>query len=188
MTTIAYRDGVLASDSRLTQGEWIWTDKGKKITRLRDGTLFGSSGDHEGSLILEAALKEGNLFPELPEDSKDVHAIRVTPDGKVWFFEGYKWDRVPEGFVAIGSGRQAAMAILRYGGSAVDAVKAGIASDVFSGGKVQTVRLRKHERSRDKAKTNNRRHAPKEHRAEDTRNASEDRKASGATEQTTLKA
>ena len=45
MTTIAYKDGVLAGDQRLTSKGFIWHDKERKVFRLRDGSLFGASGD-----------------------------------------------------------------------------------------------------------------------------------------------
>lgn len=140
MTTIAFAKKVLASDSRLTEKNFVWTDKCKKIWRLSDGSLFGSSGDNEAGLLLLDALKK-NRKPNIPQD-REMKAIHVRPDGKIYLFEGYIWDRWPEDYAAIGSGMKYALAALRIGADAVTAVKAGIAMDVHSGGRVQVVRLR----------------------------------------------
>jgi 20S proteasome alpha/beta subunit len=143
MTTIAYRDGVLAGDTRETDEDMIWNDCTRKVWRLKDGTLYGGAGDAEGCTLLLEALRKGNLLPEMPESAKDVSAIRVTPDGKVYFYEGFTWRRMKEGYLAIGSGRKPALALLRYGASAVDAVKGAMSIDMYSGGRVKTVKLRK---------------------------------------------
>jgi ATP-dependent protease HslVU (ClpYQ) peptidase subunit len=44
MTTIAYRDGELATDSRITAGDMIVSDKRRKVHRLRDGSLVAWAG------------------------------------------------------------------------------------------------------------------------------------------------
>jgi 20S proteasome alpha/beta subunit len=142
MTTIAYKDGILAGDTRLS-GEkgMIWHDKERKVFRLPDGSLFGASGDQEGGEILLAALRKGKLLTKLP-DKAEIAAIRVTADGVLFVFEGAAWMKWPEPFAAIGSGKRCALTALRLGFTAVVAVKQGIAGDCYSGGKVQTVKLK----------------------------------------------
>ena len=71
-------------------------------------------------------------------------AMIVRPDRVFIFCEGGRFSslaRVP--YVALGSGRLLALGCLWHGGSAVEAVRAGIAHDIASGGKVQAVRLRR---------------------------------------------
>lgn len=140
MTTIAYRDGVLASDSRLSFNDNICTDKCIKIWRLPDGTLFGASGDNEPGLLILNSLRKG--LP-LPKFDGQALGVRILPKGQIYVTEGLLWDRWPEKFVAIGSGGKHALAVLRHGGSAVEAVKAGIAGDVYSGGRVQKLELKR---------------------------------------------
>jgi ATP-dependent protease HslVU (ClpYQ) peptidase subunit len=140
VTTIAYRDGVLASDSRLTLGEVICTDKCKKIWRLADGGLFGASGNNESGLIVLKALQKDTPLPKL---DGEMYAIHIRPNGRIYVSEGRLWDHWPEAFIACGSGQQAALAAMRSGADAVTAVKAGIALDVYSGGRVQKLELKR---------------------------------------------
>ena len=141
MTTIAYRDGILASDSRLTFKSNVTTDKCKKIWRLSDGTLFGASGDNEGGLALLKALKDGREIG--PKSDREFCGVRIIPKGRIYTTEGLVWARWPEPFIAIGSGGKYARAAMLAGASAVEAVRIGIASDVYSGGRVQTLRLKR---------------------------------------------
>lgn len=141
MTTIAYANGILASDSRLTEKSVVLTDRCKKIWRLKDGSLFGSSGDNEAGLMLLDALKR-NIKPAIPND-REMWGVRITTSGHIYVFEGHVWDRWPEKIVALGSGKKAALAALRCGADAVTAVKIGIAMDVYSGGRVQTLKLKR---------------------------------------------
>ena len=141
MTTIAYAKGVLAGEQRLTTGGFIWHDKCRKVFKLPDGSLFGASGDNEGGEILLRSLRQGIATPELPEDA-EVNALLITTDGTLCLWESSMWIVWAEPFAAIGSGKEVALAALRLGHSAVQAVKAGIASDVYSGGKVQSVKLK----------------------------------------------
>jgi ATP-dependent protease HslVU (ClpYQ) peptidase subunit len=149
MTTIAYRDRVLAADSMETDDDMKLNWKTKKVFKLPNGSLFGGAGDAESCMILLDGLKKGIELPALPkvgDSGPDVHAILVKPNGRIYFYEGYRWTKVVEKFWAIGSGRKAALALLRYGASAVDAVKGGINTDTYSGGRVRTVKLGKRKR------------------------------------------
>lgn len=137
MTTIAYRLGVLASDSRLTDGDKVATDKCKKIWRLPDGSLFGASGENEPGLLLLRALQNGRSIPDLGD--VQMNAIRVMPNGRIYVSEGKVWDRWPERYIAIGSGALYARAAMLNGANAAQAVKTGIKCDAHSGGRVQRV-------------------------------------------------
>lgn len=142
ITVIAFRNGILASDSRLTVKSYIFTDRCKKIWRLKDGSLYAARGDNDSGLILLHALQK-NIKPVIPPDA-DFDAVRIMPDGKIFcFVSGSLWDRWPEKFIAIGSGGRYASAVMRYGGDAISAVRAGIESDVYCGGRVQVLRLKR---------------------------------------------
>ncbi len=132
----------MASDSRLTIEDHIFSDKCKKIFRLKDGSLFGWSGDNEGGMLLLRALQDGKKFT-LPESINDLAGIRILPKGQIYWTEGYLWQRWGEPFFAIGTGGKYARAAMMAGANAVTAVKVGIASDAHSGGRVQTLRLRR---------------------------------------------
>src|SRR5512139_1512849 len=100
MTTIAYRDKILASDSRVTIKDYIDGDNEKKIWRLRDGSLFGTSGDVSGGYRLLEMLKQQLKSKKLVLPSyyiKGTRAIFVTPKGKIFYYEGGFWEERTKG-------------------------------------------------------------------------------------------
>lgn len=146
MTTIAYKDGVLAADSRISDEDGhVWTDAAVKIWRLPDGSLLGASGDDEISVMVYAQMKEAavnkrNAVMSMPEDA-DFNGILIKANGDLFVSEGSVWTRWYEDFVAIGSGKRCAMTALRLGHTAEEAVAAGVAGDCFSGGPIKVIRL-----------------------------------------------
>lgn len=140
MTTIAFARGILASDSRITEKQMVWSDKCKKIWRLKDGSLFGASGSDEPGMRLLESLKKGQPYPKISED-EEFNALHIMPDGKIFFTEGTIWTRWYEPYAAIGSGKRYALTALHLGFDAVTAVKSGIKMDVHSGGRIQVLKL-----------------------------------------------
>lgn len=147
MTTIAYRDKVMAGDGLVSDDTGhIWTKNCVKVWRLSDGSLFGTAGDSEAGhrlhLAAEAAAANGNAqglkFPHFA-DGIDVAALLVTPDGKIWLSEGSAWEQWPDDYAAIGNGRRCALTALRLGHTVKEAVQAGIEGDCFSGGLITVV-------------------------------------------------
>lgn len=139
MTTIAYRDSIIASESRVTEKDFIWTDKQKKIWRLDDGSLFGGAGDHEGCILLLEAVKKNKK--KMPKDLEDTRGLHVWKDGSIWLFEGFVWHQWHEPYVSIGSGKKYAIAAMKAGANAIEAVKIATECDVYSGGKIQALSL-----------------------------------------------
>ena len=83
MTTIAYRNGVMAGDGRETQiaeGEsaLIIRDTDRKVFRLKDGRLFGAAKTSEDILRLYNSLKNGTPLPKL----EDVNASHKSDAGR----------------------------------------------------------------------------------------------------------
>lgn len=152
MTTIAYRDGILAGDGRETDindhtdGAMVLRDNLKKVHRLKDGRLFGAAGSSEAGARLLIAMQTGQSLPKL----EDMSAIMVDLDGKVWVFEGNMWVRHNTPYYAIGSGNVCAICAMDAGADAITAAKIGARRDPFSGGKVSWVKLGR-SRSRRKA-------------------------------------
>lgn len=110
---------------------------------MRDGSLFGAAGDSEGCMILLDGLKKGIQLPSVPKHDKgpDIHALLITKDASIFMYEGFRWSSVPQNYIAIGSGRKAALALLHYGATAIEAVRGGIRTDPYTGGRILTVRL-----------------------------------------------
>ena len=46
MTTIAYRNGVLAADGLGTRGSWLLPGKAQKLFRMKDGGMAAITGDY----------------------------------------------------------------------------------------------------------------------------------------------
>ena len=149
MTVIAYRDGVLASDSRETIKSWVDNDTCKKIFRLPDDSVIGLSGDPLGHAVLlrelRQALKVEKRQTVLPAPRlKQCHALMVDVDGFIYVFWGTAWAILKKRhhpYYAIGSGAGAALAAMDVGASAVDAVKVAIKRDVYCGGRVQRLTI-----------------------------------------------
>lgn len=142
MTVIAYRNGIMASDSRLTNGDQIVPGGYSKIRRLEDGTLIGGCGDVVAiEALFEWAVGDRKVKP--PKVCRDADMIMVSPDGTITQMEGrYPYSvRDTGGYYAQGSGGDVALGAMHHGASAVDAVKAAIAHNAACGGEVQMLPL-----------------------------------------------
>lgn len=151
MTTIAYRDGVMAGDGRETyveEGEssMVARDDCVKIHRLPDGRLFGASKTSEEINVLHDALLNGltqdpvKLWPT--PKLEDINAMVIDTDGTIYAYEGVRWERIEEKYFAVGSGSRFAFPALDAGATALRAVEIGVKRDPFSGGKVSTLTLK----------------------------------------------
>lgn len=157
MTTIAYRDGVLAADTLATAGG-VRAGYTLKVSRLYDGTLVGFAGRVAclGAVLraAEEAAKaagraktslfsmDGSLFPVWPKE--EYLLLCITPDGSVGLNEGgdgFISLALDGGYVAEGSGGLLATVAMDCGLSACEAVKAAIRRDTSSGGDVYYLEL-----------------------------------------------
>ncbi len=157
MTVIAYKNGVLASDSRATEGYRIFSDKVKKLYRLANGAMAGTAGDCDCRDVLDllgkATPKKMPSKAELAETKTGFRGIVVFPKGDVFevmidIDESAPEDRwwaavveVGEKYHAVGCGEDSALTAMRLGKSAVEAVRCAIAENAGCGGAVQTMRL-----------------------------------------------
>ena len=150
MTTIAYRDGVIASDSRTTVKSFIDSDNVKKLFKLPDGAVVGMAGGWEAGMILYNELKKSvhasknAKSVKLPTVRGKYSAILVTPAGDSWFNYQGEWTNLKEfgyDYFAIGSGADVATAAMDANATAKEAVAIGIKRDIYSGGKVQSYKV-----------------------------------------------
>lgn len=140
MTTIAYRDGVLAGDT-LVCGEIKC--KAVKVFALKRGGLVGGAGDLPSVLAFVDWLdRPKSEKPDLSHDD-DFEALVISPDGSIeWYERTLRPVPIAEAYYAIGSGGPFAMGRMDGGGTAEDAVASGIRWDSGSGGEVVAVRLK----------------------------------------------
>lgn len=132
MSTIAYRDGVMASDS----GAWIddiAITSVRKIGRAQDGTLFGVCGNGPECQAFLQWVRSGGIgmgYPvPIPVDNNrsSFCILRVRRDGLICLITARGVEEFPHlKYLAVGAGSSVAMGALWYGASARDAIAAAI--------------------------------------------------------------
>lgn len=141
MTTIAYKDGVIAYDGRQTRNDRIVSDSAAKC-KVVDGVSFFLTGTvcDENALI---SAYFGTASPSPVEcsgyavDAGKLMMIGHDDTTGIW-----KQDLDPANPDAMGSGAQYALAAMDMGASAEDAVRAAMKRDIYTGGAVRTVTIK----------------------------------------------
>ena len=125
MTVIAYRSGLMAADSCVSQGA-MTVGSMPKIVKTPGGWLVGGAG--LASTIRTFLKWASNDFAPTSRPTtkpKDLSGIAVSPEGVVHFYEDDWEPFVIDGpYHAIGSGGDAALIAMDMGASAKRAVKA----------------------------------------------------------------
>lgn len=155
MTTIAYKDSIMAAEGRMSLGDCIIKEDTIKVYSV-NGHLCGVCGRARAISTFVGWLQRmtdyhivsrevGDLVDLVPpqlEDDDGYSAMVVCPDGQVLMYEGNTpidmGVNVP---MSIGSGSVYALAAMDAGASAEEAVKIAMKRDVFSGGTITTVQL-----------------------------------------------
>lgn len=143
MTTIAYRDGILASDTGIHGGGYFVGETEEKIFE-HQGSLFGVTGDLSAIVILKKWLEDGRSLEKLPDFKKDnVEIIEINPGGKVFFlYETFLPIHIDAEYHALGSGDRIAIGALDIGATATMAIEICIKRDCYTAGKVISLRHR----------------------------------------------
>jgi len=141
MTTIAYKNGIVAYDSRISADNLIQDDDYEKHI-VRDGIHFFVCGATEDWMkFVESYCNQTN-----PERCLDVSAL-VLHGGQLFKSSIEKTDdqfRVWKSpirlasHISIGSGRDFALAFMDAGMTAYDAVVATTKRDMWTGGTIRT--------------------------------------------------
>ena len=140
MTTIAYKDGIIAYDSRFTSSDVIEDDDGEKCY-IRDGVYFFISGsvcDYEAlvdSYFAGVAVRKNIDAMAFVFGGGQLYTTSVHL-GKFWVCK----ERM-DVHGAIGSGRKFALAFMDAGMNAEDAIKGTCKRDIYTGGTVRTCQL-----------------------------------------------
>jgi ATP-dependent protease HslVU (ClpYQ) peptidase subunit len=118
MTTVAYKNGVMAADRMACEGN---TKYGRmtKVHRSR-GYLLGFSGAADVSMALLRWFENGADPAEWPdphgEDGTEANMLVVSPTGSVMCYERFPVPLIMEQeYHAIGSGRDFALAVMHMG-------------------------------------------------------------------------
>lgn len=140
MTTIAYKDGVIAYDSRQVRCDRIVSDDCQKMTTV-DGVSFFLAGAvcDEKALIAAYFGSPSSVPVECSGYALDGgKLLMVGHDDKTGI---WRQELDPTNPDAIGSGSSFALAAMDMGASAEDAVRAAMKRDIYTGGKVVTFRV-----------------------------------------------
>src|SRR3990167_6369122 len=123
MTTIAYKDKIIASDSCWTNSSDVIITKRIKVDQLPNGVVIGQAGDNDGRAICELFSKI-NTPSELPPSKEilelgcDCTCIIIFPNGQTFILEveldesrrkESQFYETREKFIAIGSGAKIAL-------------------------------------------------------------------------------
>ncbi len=146
MTTVCYKDGILAFDSRISDGEmhYGWTNKGR-ITNKYIMAACGSLEDMEAAMDwiehTDGKISEKEKYG-LHEREVDCEVIVVDTQGKVKFFGQRLYPTTLDAlYYAIGSGAPYAMGAMAVGKSAKEAVHAAAKHDLATGGYVRQLKI-----------------------------------------------
>lgn len=140
MTTIAYRKGVMAADSRATYED----DRITKVDKLfRKGkAIIGLAGESEPGLVFLDWYGTGKEPPScLIDGDADFTALVLTRKGLFEYGKYCRPERVLDDFHAIGSGAKGAMCAMHAGADAKRAVQIVAKVDAGTGGPITTMTL-----------------------------------------------
>jgi 20S proteasome alpha/beta subunit len=139
VTTVAYKDGVLASDSRVTSGTFIYPGAYDKVFRIPDGSLYAFCGRVEAGMRLLKSLMDDEDPPQWKSAATGIH---IHTNGQIWTYEGGGlWLRDKGKYAAWGSGSPYAYGAMAANADAVEAVRIAKKFDNASGGSVKALRL-----------------------------------------------
>lgn len=149
MTTICYRDGVMAADSRAYSGDKVPIGTKQKIHVMPNGALLASSSTLVGmpeaftEWVRRTIVNKEAVRAASTDENFGVQSILVWPDGEVFYWcDGRHWaGPVKAEFFALGSGDQYAYGAMKAGASAEKAVRIACECDTWSSEPVQVVTL-----------------------------------------------
>ncbi|OPA88181.1 proteasome subunit beta [Pseudomonas fluorescens] len=140
MTTIAYKDGVIAYDSRQTRSGSIVSDDCQKLTVVDGVSFFLSGAVCDEKALIAAYFGTPSPVPvECSGYAVDGGRLQmVGHDDKTGI---WRQDLDPANPDAIGSGSAYALAAMDMGASAEEAVHAAMKRDIYTGGRVRLFSL-----------------------------------------------
>lgn len=142
MTTVAYRDGVLAADRLATLGD-VRHAVSAKLTDLGSDGALAITGNVGDAGKLRDWLQTDRTSPR-PDVGKEGRLIHVSVEGVVTIYEdggSFVIKPIDGGGLAWGSGAAAATAAMLMGADAVRAVEIASMVDVYTGEGIESIDL-----------------------------------------------
>lgn len=158
MTTIAYRDGVLVGDGRMTSGDIIVSESTQKVFK-KTGEILGieiaafgitghSSAIHLINKVIDSGIDIGTEFPI----GIYFNILAVCTDGRVIEVNKQEEDArchiniMNSDYHAAGSGYQIALGAMAAGANSVKAVYCAVKHNSSTGGDIKVIEVFKNER------------------------------------------
>lgn len=151
MTTLCYKDGILATDSRMTNGRVITSDSTRKIWDLRDKEIY-YLGDKILAIALGGQISHFDYYlaylmhNDFPNPDFDKHEVIGILVGSRHLYEleaeaSHLIQYSLTEYISSGSGNHYARSAMALGKSAKQAVEHAKRFDTCSGGPVQWLKL-----------------------------------------------
>lgn len=140
MTVIAYKDGVLASDSGVYAND-VFRGRRPKVTKNADGSLCGGTGCTADCASFQEWCAAGRVDAKTSAGT-DFTSLLIEPDGAVKIYDRCLYGVELHGhYFALGIGCDLALGAMAHGASAEEAVQIAIDLCDSCRGPVQAVRL-----------------------------------------------
>lgn len=139
MTTIAYKDGVLASDTLGTSGGLRDCNRIQKVHKVGPLLVAGAGASALCARFTEwvrAGMKGDSPWT----GNEGGNSLIIMPDDTILVFGMNGPWRVKQPVYAMGSGESLALGAMAAGASAEQAVEIAMRYDIYSGGEIRTVR------------------------------------------------
>ena len=137
MTTVVYKDGIIAFDSRVTRGDIIINDNTNKIVKTDSAAFVFAGRMDQSEKLIRLYLGE-----DLDVDRHFDTSALVSDKGQIYYIgancdDGFFKCEVTNGY-SIGSGCPHAYTAMDMGATAKEAVKMATKRDIYSGGRVRS--------------------------------------------------
>ncbi len=141
MTCIAWKDGIIAADSRATwqTGDFELCQKLYKVPRgPNKGHILGTQGaTSSGMAFVEWYMNPKKEKPAIQFEDEYFTIVVVRPEGVFTFDDHLVQLPCLHKFYAVGSGAPYAMGAMERGASAIQAVRVACKWNAFCGGPVK---------------------------------------------------
>lgn len=141
MSTVAYKDSILAADSRAYGGSWCPSPGSKQKIHEFKGVRFGISSSKIGQAEKFMDWVRSEAGADALTGELSFRALMLNEAGELFLFDSSPWASGPirSKFYAIGTGAEYAMGAMAAGASAKEAVKIACKLDPHSGLPVRTL-------------------------------------------------
>lgn len=150
MTTVAFKDGILAADTIIGYGSFT----NGNISKIHRVTMVDDAENRKQAMLaiagavwvlqpliewIESGAGQDDIPHSLLHAAKDFSCIMIDEDGTVWEFNNGYFIPCGVEYHAIGSGQQFALGAMAAGVGAPEAVAAAMKHDKATGGAVHTL-------------------------------------------------